>query len=90
MQEGLIWHCVGWRSLCPPEVKDTPEAPRQAKLKLREMGPLSRCLGLHRTSLGPPACFLPLDPTPTWQNLLCMHAVWRGRHPLQMEVALTA
>ena len=59
--------------LVPPEVKDTPEAPRQAKLKLREMGPLSRCLGLHRTSLGPPACFLPLDPHSDMAEL-AMHA----------------
>ena len=29
--------------LVPPEVTDTPEAPKQAKEKLRQMGSLSRC-----------------------------------------------
>ena len=28
--------------LVPPEVKDTPEAPKQAKEKLRQMGPMTR------------------------------------------------
>lgn len=28
--------------LCPPEIKDTPEAPRQATEKLQQMGPMSR------------------------------------------------
>lgn len=31
--------------LVPPEVTDTPEAPKQAKEKLRQMGSLSRCAG---------------------------------------------
>lgn len=28
--------------MVPPEVKDTPEAPKQAKEKLRQMGPMTR------------------------------------------------
>ncbi len=28
--------------LVPPEVTDTPEAPKQAKEKLRQMGPMTR------------------------------------------------
>jgi DASS family divalent anion:Na+ symporter len=28
--------------LVPPEVKDTPEAPKQAEEKLQQMGPMSR------------------------------------------------
>lgn len=28
--------------LCPPEIKDTPEAPRQASEKLEQMGPMTR------------------------------------------------
>jgi divalent anion:Na+ symporter, DASS family len=30
------------QQLCPPEIKDTPEAPRQASEKLEQMGPMTR------------------------------------------------
>jgi di/tricarboxylate transporter len=30
------------QQLCPPEIKDTPEAPRQAAEKLEQMGPMTR------------------------------------------------
>ena len=30
------------RQVCPPELKDTPEAPKQAEERLQKMGPMSR------------------------------------------------
>ncbi|EIE27528.1 Sodium/sulfate symporter [Coccomyxa subellipsoidea C-169] len=39
---GLLITPLIMYKLVPPEVKDTPEAPKQAKEKLRQMGPMTR------------------------------------------------